>query len=610
LILSVPAFAEQRLAKCADCHADQAGQFEASVHRDALRCQQCHGGADTYEAADVAEYIPRLAGSAPATTPQSRAPFDHGPSFRRPAPADVPTLCGDCHADVELMNAFGLPTDQLARYWVSGHGRRLMQGSDTQVAVCIDCHGTHDILSAEDPRSRTHFRKVSDTCGRCHADADLMHAYALSDKVVDQYHTSVHGQNVIQHSDAASPTCSTCHDAHGAMPPGHAEVGHVCSQCHEQIAEYSLQSAHGPLPTFPRCIGCHVEAGDPRNHRIAAAFVDGAQLREAYVAVAGRAGTIAGDETTRRFVEQVKRIGTFPRIEDACEPCHAPDRESGHAPFFEETDEEARALGRDLATAFREAQFEYARTTERVDRLARGALLVRDEAVRTEDAGTELTALSAFLHTLDLAEVRARAQKVLQTCEEVNAALDGREGRLVQRRWALLPVWCFFVVCWLLLRRRYRVTASAGADGGGIEVPARRGFLDAALRIMGVIGVVAVAWPALAYVRPARKRTRGVQRAGAGKESGWLPWNERRIVVAETPVSVIRTDRGFRAFSARCTHLGCLVRWDPTRRQYQCPCHAAQFDAEGKVVAGPPPTPLPEYKVAIVQGEVIVTVGP
>jgi Rieske Fe-S protein len=53
----------------------------------------------------------------------------------------------------------------------------------------------------------------------------------------------------------------------------------------------------------------------------------------------------------------------------------------------------------------------------------------------------------------------------------------------------------------------------------------------------------------------------------------------------------------FKAFSAICTHLGCIVKWDPETRKILCPCHAGVFGADGKVVGGPPSRPLPEYEV-------------
>jgi nitrite reductase/ring-hydroxylating ferredoxin subunit len=53
--------------------------------------------------------------------------------------------------------------------------------------------------------------------------------------------------------------------------------------------------------------------------------------------------------------------------------------------------------------------------------------------------------------------------------------------------------------------------------------------------------------------------------------------------------AVYRDDEGAtHSFSARCTHLGCIVGFNPVERTWDCPCHGSRFDAmDGSVLEGP-----------------------
>ena len=53
-------------------------------------------------------------------------------------------------------------------------------------------------------------------------------------------------------------------------------------------------------------------------------------------------------------------------------------------------------------------------------------------------------------------------------------------------------------------------------------------------------------------------------------------------------VSVYKADDGtVHERSAVCTHLYCIVDWNPAEKSWDCPCHGSRFDAFGKVVNGP-----------------------
>jgi quinol---cytochrome c reductase iron-sulfur subunit, bacillus type len=56
------------------------------------------------------------------------------------------------------------------------------------------------------------------------------------------------------------------------------------------------------------------------------------------------------------------------------------------------------------------------------------------------------------------------------------------------------------------------------------------------------------------------------------------------------------------AFDPRCTHLGCAYAWTAADDAFDCRCHKARFDVDGRVLSGPPPRPLDRFPTRVAAG--------
>ncbi|MGB9464730.1 MAG: cytochrome c3 family protein [Candidatus Acidiferrum sp.] len=238
---------------CVECHSVldpplqvTEAQFAQDIHaQNGLTCASCHGGDPTKADMDAMSKIAGFRGKIERS--------------------QIPALCGRCHSDTTFMKQFnpGLRTDQFSQYQTSVHGKLLAKG-DTKVAVCIDCHGVHDLRPASDSHSKVYPLNIAKTCSRCHADAAYMKSYGIPTDQFAKYSSSVHHEAMVARGDLSAPTCTTCHGNHGAAPPGVDSVKNVCSNCHAFQAQMYEKSTHKTVfqsAGLPGCVVCHSNHG-------------------------------------------------------------------------------------------------------------------------------------------------------------------------------------------------------------------------------------------------------------------------------------------------------------------------------------------------------------
>ena len=199
-----------RKVLCAQCHVDAQQAYAHSLHAKAVlngapaaNCQDCHGGAHEILPAD-----------------DPRSPVNH---------SNIPATCGRCHGKKFLVASNGESAQSFASYQQSVHGLAVEKGSK-KAAVCTDCHGTHQILPANDAQSPIYKFNVPATCGKCHAE------------ISQSFLESIHGQGILR-GNGLSPVCTDCHGIHSIKahkdprsPVAEQNISRdTCARCHEGV---------------------------------------------------------------------------------------------------------------------------------------------------------------------------------------------------------------------------------------------------------------------------------------------------------------------------------------------------------------------------------------
>ena len=164
-----------KAAVCSDCHNSHNilpttnPQSSISKFNVAQTCGRCHGEISV-------EFTNSVHGTSLARgNYQSPNCTDcHGIHSIKPQKDNRKALglvsCSQCHDGVRLSEDFGIPKDRVSSFQDSYHGMAGKLGSDV-VADCASCHGVHNILPSNNPKSLVNRANLAATCGQCHLGA-------------------------------------------------------------------------------------------------------------------------------------------------------------------------------------------------------------------------------------------------------------------------------------------------------------------------------------------------------------------------------------------------------------------------------------------------------
>ncbi len=195
---------------CGSCHSnpayirqynpslrtDQLGQYHTSVHGKRLAagdtkvavCTDCH------------------------SVHNIRPPSDTRSTVN---PVNVAMTCSHCHSDAAYMKAYGIPTDQYAKYSTSVHHEAMAVRGDLSAPTCTTCHGNHGAVPPG-------VDKVQNVCATCHVFQAQLYAKSTHSKAFEKL---------------SLPGCVVCHSNHGIHHPSDAMLGNgpegVCMSCHK-----------------------------------------------------------------------------------------------------------------------------------------------------------------------------------------------------------------------------------------------------------------------------------------------------------------------------------------------------------------------------------------
>lgn len=226
-------FKQEQEKICLSCHLDNpdvkartspsAGfiaAYENSVHGHALlngnskaaNCVDCHGSHEMKKGLDPTAKVNKL---------------------------HIPETCSKCHSAIAQ------------EYVKSIHGTALFSGVKDS-PVCTDCHGEHNILPHDDPKSRIAPVNVSgQVCTPCHSSVKLSEKYGIASNRTETFSDSYHGL-ASKAGSVEVANCASCHGVHNIKPStdstssiSKVNLVTTCGKCHPGANErFTIGSVH------------------------------------------------------------------------------------------------------------------------------------------------------------------------------------------------------------------------------------------------------------------------------------------------------------------------------------------------------------------------------
>ena len=135
----------------------------------------------------------------------------------------------------------------------------------------------------------------------------------------------------------------------------------------------------------------------------------------------------------------------------------------------------------------------------------------------------------------------------------------------------------------------------------------RRNFLVRILKGFWSAVILGSIYPIFKFLYPKSATDNDVSVIKIGRVDDFMGKSFRLYKFGRKRVILIRLGEGrMVALSAKCTHLGCTVRYIKSRNIIKCPCHGGEYSIDGRVLKGPPKKPLQKYEVKVKNGEIYI----